>query len=97
MAAPPKVEDVKVVGKAVEGNVIKGVGRYVGGNQGPCIYHWFRLDTNTKERVLLSTTSNEYTLTKEDVGRCLVFQYTPVNTVGKCYSYLFFVGCSSTL
>lgn len=48
VAAPPKVDGVQVVGKDVEGNVIKGVGNYFGGNQGPSLFEWFRLDSNTK-------------------------------------------------
>lgn len=78
--APPKVEGVQVVGKAVDGNIIRGVGRYLGGNQGPSLFEWFRLNTNSKVRVLLSNSCNEYILTKEDVGRCLVFRYTLENT-----------------
>jgi len=42
MAAPPCVSNVKIVGDAVEGNTIKGVGDYFGGREGPSKFEWLR-------------------------------------------------------
>jgi len=42
MAAPPSVSNVKIVGDAVEGSTIKGVGDYFGGREGPSKFEWLR-------------------------------------------------------
>lgn len=42
MAAPPSVSNVRIVGEAVEGNIIKGVGDYFGGREGPSKFEWLR-------------------------------------------------------
>ncbi|KAK4440224.1 microtubule-associated protein AIR9 [Sesamum alatum] len=82
-AAPPSVADVQVTGDAVEGNTIRGIGKYFGGKEGPSTFEWLREDKDTGEFTLVLTGTNEYTLTKEDVGRRLTFVYIPVNFEGQ--------------
>lgn len=82
-AAPPSVGDVQISGDVVEGNTIRGIGRYFGGKEGPSKFEWLREDKDTGEFVLVSSGMNEYTLTKEDVGCCLAFVYVPVNFQGQ--------------
>ncbi|XP_019185915.1 PREDICTED: 187-kDa microtubule-associated protein AIR9 isoform X3 [Ipomoea nil] len=82
-AAPPSVSDLQFIGDAIEGNIIKGVGKYFGGREGPSKFEWLREDKDTGEFVSVSTGTNEYTLMKEDVGRRLAFVYVPVNFEGQ--------------
>ncbi|XP_031130029.1 187-kDa microtubule-associated protein AIR9 [Ipomoea triloba] len=82
-AAPPSVNDLQFIGDAIEGNIIKGVGKYFGGREGPSKFEWLREDKDTGEFVSVSTGTNEYTLMKEDVGRRLAFVYVPVNFEGQ--------------
>lgn len=42
MAAPPSVSNVRIVGDTVEGSIIKGVGHYFGGREGPSKFEWLR-------------------------------------------------------
>lgn len=46
-AAPPSVGDVQISGDVVEGNTIRGVGRYFGGREGPSKFEWLREDKDT--------------------------------------------------
>ncbi|KAK6150135.1 hypothetical protein DH2020_017660 [Rehmannia glutinosa] len=78
-AAPPSVSNVQITGEAVEGSTIKGIGEYFGGKEGPSTFEWLREDKDTGECTLVLMGTNEYTLTKEDVGRRLAFVYVPVN------------------
>ncbi|KAL9147547.1 hypothetical protein ABFS82_13G180100 [Erythranthe guttata] len=82
-AAPPSVSNVQITGDAVEGNTIRGVGEYFGGKEGPSKFEWFHEDKDTGERSFVLTGTNEYTLTKEDVGRRMAFVYVPVNFEGQ--------------
>ncbi|CAL5345394.1 unnamed protein product [Camellia sinensis] len=74
--ALPSVSDVKIIGDAVEGNTIKGVGKYFGGREGPSRFEWLREDKN-------SGSTTEYAITKEDVGQQLAFVYIPTNLEGQ--------------
>jgi hypothetical protein len=47
MAAPPSVSNVRMVGDAVEGITIKGVGDYFGGREGPSKFEWLRKNRET--------------------------------------------------
>lgn len=82
-AASPSVSNVCITGDAVEGNIIKGVGEYFGGREGPSKFEWLRENRDTGEFALVSTGTSEYTLTKEDVGRQLAFVYIPINFEGQ--------------
>ncbi|KAG8385218.1 hypothetical protein BUALT_Bualt03G0019300 [Buddleja alternifolia] len=82
-AAPPSVSNVQIIGDAVEENTIRGIGKYFGGKEGPSTFEWLREDKDTGEFTLVLTGTNEYALTKEDVGRQLAFVYTPVNFEGQ--------------
>ncbi|KAJ4980259.1 hypothetical protein NE237_031096 [Protea cynaroides] len=82
-AAAPSVNNVRILGEAVEGNIIKGVGEYFGGREGPSKFEWLRENNDTCDFVLVSTGTGEYTLTKEDVGRRLAFVYIPINLEGQ--------------
>lgn len=42
VAAPPSVSNVRIIGDMVEENLIKGVGDYFGGKEGPSKYEWQR-------------------------------------------------------
>lgn len=42
MAAPPSVCNVRITGDTVEGCIIKGVGEYFGGREGPSKFEWLR-------------------------------------------------------
>nr|DAD20404.1 TPA_asm: hypothetical protein HUJ06_021867 [Nelumbo nucifera] len=42
VAAPPSVSDVKIIGDAIEGSRIKGIGKYFGGREGPSKFEWLR-------------------------------------------------------
>ncbi|KAL3833703.1 hypothetical protein ACJIZ3_008439 [Penstemon smallii] len=80
-AAPPSVSNLEITGDAVEGNTIKGTGEYFGGKEGPSKFEWLREDKDG-EYTLVFTGTNEYTLTKEDIGRRMAFAYIPVNFEG---------------
>ncbi|XXG74688.1 hypothetical protein AAC387_Pa07g3344 [Persea americana] len=82
-AAAPSVSNVQILGDAVEGNTIKGVGSYFGGKEGPSKFDWLRENLETGEFLLVSTGTAEYTLNKEDVGRRLQFIYIPINFEGQ--------------
>ncbi|XP_064970578.1 187-kDa microtubule-associated protein AIR9-like isoform X1 [Musa acuminata AAA Group] len=82
-AAAPSVNNVWVLGDAVEGNTLKGVGEYFGGKEGPSKFKWLRESKDSSISELASSGTNEYSLTKEDIGRCLVFVYIPVNFEGQ--------------
>ncbi|XP_052179549.1 187-kDa microtubule-associated protein AIR9 [Diospyros lotus] len=81
--APPSVNDVQIIGDAVEGSTIKGIGKYFGGREGPSKFEWLREDKNSGECLLVSTGTTDYALTKEDVGWKLAFVYIPVNFEGQ--------------
>ncbi|KAL3522822.1 hypothetical protein ACH5RR_015656 [Cinchona calisaya] len=81
-AAPPSVNNIQIIGDSVEGITIRGVGAYFGGREGPSKFEWLREDKDTGEFVLVSTGTNEYALTREDIGRRLAFVYIPVNFEG---------------
>ncbi|KAI3455940.1 hypothetical protein Pfo_012603 [Paulownia fortunei] len=82
-AAPPSVSNIQITGDVVEGSTIRGVGEYFGGKEGPSTFEWLREDKDTGEYTLVLMGTNEYTLTKEDVGCCLAFVYVPVNFEGQ--------------
>ncbi|KAK7328506.1 hypothetical protein VNO77_22615 [Canavalia gladiata] len=82
-AAPPSVSNVRIVGDAVEGSIIKGVGDYFGGREGPSKFEWLRENKDSGGFLLVSAGTSEYTLTKEDVGCCLAFVYIPINFEGQ--------------
>ncbi|KAJ0081731.1 hypothetical protein Patl1_11266 [Pistacia atlantica] len=82
-AAPPSVSNVRITGDTIEGNIIKGVGEYFGGREGPSKFEWLRENKDSGEYVLVSTGTAEYTLVKEDVGRQLAFVYIPINLEGQ--------------
>ncbi|KAH6830710.1 Outer arm dynein light chain 1 protein [Perilla frutescens var. hirtella] len=82
-AAPPSVSNVQISGEAVEGCIIRGLGEYFGGKEGPSKFEWLHEDKDTGERTLVVMGTNVYSLTKEDVGRRLAFVYIPVNFEGQ--------------
>ncbi|PPD82943.1 hypothetical protein GOBAR_DD20121 [Gossypium barbadense] len=82
-AAAPSVNNVRIVGDAVEGNVIRGVGNYFGGREGPSKFEWLRENKETGDFLIVTSGTPEYTLTKEDVGRRLAFVYIPINFEGQ--------------
>ncbi|GAV67239.1 LRR_4 domain-containing protein [Cephalotus follicularis] len=82
-AAPPSVSNVQIVGDAVEGSVIKGVGDYFGGREGPSKFEWLFENKDSGDFILVSSGTPEYTLTKDDVGRRLAFVYIPINFEGE--------------
>lgn len=47
VAAPPSVSNVQIVGDVIEGSVIKGVGEYFGGREGPSKFEWLRENNET--------------------------------------------------
>lgn len=81
-AAPPSVSNVRIIGDAVEGCVLKGIGDYFGGKEGPSKFQWLRKNKETGEFSLISAGTSEYTLTQEDVGRHVTFVYIPANFEG---------------
>ncbi|KAJ6832033.1 187-kDa microtubule-associated protein AIR9 [Iris pallida] len=82
-AAAPSVSNVRILGDAVEGNTVKGVGEYFGGKEGPSKFQWLRESKETGGFILVSSGTTEYTLTKEDVGRRMTFVYIPTNFEGQ--------------
>ncbi|XP_031377815.1 187-kDa microtubule-associated protein AIR9 isoform X1 [Punica granatum] len=82
-AAPPSVNNVRIIGDIVEGNTIKGVGDYFGGKEGPSKFEWQRENGETGDFTTVSRGTSEYTLTKEDVGRRILFVYVPINFEGQ--------------
>ncbi|XP_039006552.1 187-kDa microtubule-associated protein AIR9-like [Hibiscus syriacus] len=82
-AAPPSVNNVRIIGDAVEGNVVRGVGNYFGGREGPSKFEWLRENKETGDFLIVTSGTSEYTLTKEDVGRRLAFVYIPMNFEGQ--------------
>ncbi|KAL0844289.1 hypothetical protein Bca101_017535 [Brassica carinata] len=81
-AAPPSVSNVRILGDAVEGCVLKGIGDYFGGKEGPSKFQWLRKNKETGEFSLISAGTSEYTLTPEDVGKHVTFVYIPANFEG---------------
>ncbi|KAJ0980466.1 hypothetical protein J5N97_008721 [Dioscorea zingiberensis] len=81
-AAAPSVSNIQILGDAVEGNTIKGIGEYFGGKEGPSKFEWLRERKETGDFLVASTGCMEYTLTKEDIGRRLAFVYIPINFEG---------------
>ncbi|CAA6657906.1 unnamed protein product [Spirodela intermedia] len=79
----PSVRNVRILGDAVEGNTIKGVGEYIGGKEGPSKFEWLREQKENGELHVVSVGAAEYTLTKDDVGRRLSFVYIPINFEGQ--------------
>ena len=47
-SAAPSVNNVWIIGDAVEGNKIKGVGKYFGGREGPSKFEWLRESKETR-------------------------------------------------
>lgn len=82
-AAPPSVNNVRIIGDIVEGNTVKGVGEYFGGKEGPSKFEWLRESKEIGGFVPASSGSTEYILTKKDVGRRLRFVYIPINFEGQ--------------
>lgn len=82
-AAVPSVNNVRIIGDAIEGNVIKGVGTYFGGREGPSKFEWLREHKENGDFLLVSTGTSEYTLVNEDVGQRLAFVYIPINFEGQ--------------
>ncbi|CAM6096301.1 unnamed protein product [Calypogeia fissa] len=81
-AGPPSVNDVQIVGDAVEGTVLTGYGRYFGGVEGLSKFEWLREDLESGQFKLVSRGSVDYTVGPDDVGLRLMFIYTPVNCEG---------------
>lgn len=81
-AAAPCVKNVHVIGPFVEGTTIKGAGSYFGGKEGMSKFEWFREDVQSGEFKLAFKGAAEYALSKDDVGSCMMFIYTPVNIEG---------------
>ncbi|VVB02098.1 unnamed protein product [Arabis nemorensis] len=81
-AAPPSVSNVGITGDAVEGCVLKGIGDYFGGKEGPSKFEWLRKNKETGKLSLISAGTPEYTLTQEDVGTHVTFVYIPANFEG---------------
>ncbi|KVH88206.1 Leucine-rich repeat-containing protein [Cynara cardunculus var. scolymus] len=81
--APPSVNNLQIIGDIVEGNTVSGVGVYFGGKEGPSKFEWLRENIDTGDFVLVLTGTNEYSLSKEDVGSRLAFVYLPVNFEGQ--------------
>lgn len=46
------------------------------------------MDLFDRDFTLVSSGTSEYTLTKEDVGRCLAFVYIPINFEGLSFDLL---------
>ena len=82
-AASPSVSAVQIIGDAINGNVIKGNGHYFGGKEGASKFEWLRENPESGEFKVVSRGNLDYTLSDEDVGRRMMFMYTPVNFEGK--------------
>lgn len=83
LAARPTVVDVDVEGSLVEGNVVTGVGRYFGGEQGTCVFQWARgTSAGGPFAPVPGATAPQYELTLADVGNVLRFEFTPVSSRG---------------
>ncbi|XP_010519077.1 PREDICTED: 187-kDa microtubule-associated protein AIR9-like [Tarenaya hassleriana] len=82
-AAPPSVSNLRIIGDPVEGCVLKGVGDYFGGKEGPSKFEWLRENMETGDLSLVSAGTSVYTLTQEDVGRRVTFVYIPTNFEGQ--------------
>ncbi|XP_078436682.1 outer arm dynein light chain 1 protein isoform X2 [Wolffia australiana] len=82
-AASPSVRNVRILGDAVEGSTIKGVGEYFGGKEGPSKFEWLREERDNGEFHVVSVGAAEYTLTKDDIDRRLSFVYIPINFEGQ--------------
>ncbi|KAL3696460.1 hypothetical protein R1sor_010536 [Riccia sorocarpa] len=81
--APPSVNNVQIVGDAMDGNVLTGYGRYFGGVEGLSKFEWLREDVESGQFKLVSRGNVDYQLGPEDVGLRMMFIYTPVNCEGK--------------
>ncbi|KAL5731675.1 microtubule-associated protein air9 [Ranunculus cassubicifolius] len=46
-AAAPSVSNVQILGDVIEGNIMKGVGEYFGGREGPSKFEWLRENKET--------------------------------------------------
>ncbi|XP_019057902.1 PREDICTED: 187-kDa microtubule-associated protein AIR9, partial [Tarenaya hassleriana] len=82
-AALPSVSNVRIIGDVIEGCVLKGVGDYFGGKEGPSKFEWLRENKETGDLSLVSAGTSVYTLTQEDIGRHVTFVYIPTNFEGQ--------------
>ncbi|CAM6071507.1 unnamed protein product [Sphagnum tenellum] len=82
-AAHPSVSAVHIQGELVEGNVIRGSGKYFGGREGASKFEWLREKSlESGEFKLVSRGKLEYSLTDKDAGLRIMFMYTPIDTCG---------------
>eukprot|EP01018_Ginkgo_biloba_P010206 Gb_33023 [translate_table: standard] len=79
----PKVLNLRVEGKLVEGNLIRGfVGvAWCGGTPGKGVSSWLRQRWNRSSAVIIGVEEEEYT-SLEYVGSSLVYMYMPVTKEG---------------
>lgn len=65
----------------MEGKKLLPVGKYSGGHEGVHQYAWFRVEDGAKGVCVAETL--EYTPVAEDVGKILLFEWTPVRSDGE--------------
>ncbi|XP_023758150.1 187-kDa microtubule-associated protein AIR9 isoform X1 [Lactuca sativa] len=80
----PKVLKLDVRGELVEGNIITGHPEvaWCGGTPAKGISSWLRRRWNSSPVVISGAENEEYLLTLDDIGSCLVYMYTPVTEEG---------------
>eukprot|EP00736_Rhodelphis_marinus_P012751 Rmarinus@m.8097 len=86
----PRGLDVSVSGIPLEGDTLTATYKYFGGVEGTSQLKWLRFPTIvasgladlSAEPEILDDTSDSHTLTVDDVGCSLVFEYTPVRQDG---------------
>eukprot|EP01018_Ginkgo_biloba_P003205 Gb_21034 [translate_table: standard] len=76
----PKVLNLRVEGKLVKGNLIRGFAEvaWCDGTPGKGVSSWLRRRWNCDLLVIIGADTEEYRLALEDVGSSLVYMYTPV-------------------
>ncbi|CCW60340.1 unnamed protein product [Phytomonas sp. EM1] len=81
----PECESIKIIGNLYEGSQLEVEVVYTGGEQGDSVYQWLRkVDADSEAYIPIEgENGTKYTLTAEDVDKCLAVEYTPVNSEGK--------------
>lgn len=80
--ATPKITSLAIPGECTEDATLSAEYKYYGGVEGKSIKQWFRQDIDSKKQEQVALNVLQYTLTKEDIGKRIVFQYTPVRSDG---------------
>jgi hypothetical protein len=76
----PSTKSIRIEGEALEDCKFVARTEYFGGKEGASMKRWRRMNDQTNQVVAIET--DEYTITKQDIGYQLCFEYTPIREDG---------------